>query len=55
MVHLSFEWEVVPTIVTIAGIKDSIRARHGGTVRGVILYKDMVRTSTPVHFVIISS
>mmetsp|Transcript_30594 Transcript_30594/g.66759 ORF Transcript_30594/g.66759 Transcript_30594/m.66759 type:complete len:211 (-) Transcript_30594:293-925(-) len=42
MVHLSFEWEVVPTVVTIAGIKDSIRARHGGTVTGVILYKDMI-------------
>ena len=42
IVHLSFDWEVVPTLVTLAGIKDSIRTRHGGTVLGIILYKELV-------------
>ncbi|KAK3233359.1 hypothetical protein CYMTET_56341 [Cymbomonas tetramitiformis] len=42
LVHLNFEWELVPTLVTIASIKDSIRARHGGTVQEVLLYKNLV-------------
>jgi len=42
MIHLSFEWEVVPTQVTLAGIKESIRTRHGGTLLDIQLYKDLI-------------
>jgi hypothetical protein len=48
MIHLSFEWEVVPTQITLAGIKDSIRTRHGGTLLDIQLYKDLVRPHPPL-------
>ena len=47
MIHLSFEWEVVPTQVTLAGIKESIRTRHGGTLLDIQLYKDLVPPHSP--------
>mmetsp|Transcript_22362 Transcript_22362/g.42659 ORF Transcript_22362/g.42659 Transcript_22362/m.42659 type:complete len:217 (+) Transcript_22362:114-764(+) len=45
LIHLSFDWEVVPTLVTLAGIKDSIRTRHGGTLMEIILYKELISES----------
>mmetsp|Transcript_67390 Transcript_67390/g.213315 ORF Transcript_67390/g.213315 Transcript_67390/m.213315 type:complete len:131 (-) Transcript_67390:97-489(-) len=49
LVHLGFEWPLVPTIVTIASLKDAIRKRHGGTIMDVILYKDKVLPTSRVQ------
>lgn len=39
---LSFDWPAVPTDVTLSMIKEAIYKRHGGTVMGLVLYKDQV-------------
>eukprot|EP00218_Dolichomastix_sp_CCMP3274_P016350 CAMPEP_0170141854 /NCGR_PEP_ID=MMETSP0033_2-20121228/7267_1 /TAXON_ID=195969 /ORGANISM="Dolichomastix tenuilepis, Strain CCMP3274" /LENGTH=177 /DNA_ID=CAMNT_0010378145 /DNA_START=79 /DNA_END=608 /DNA_ORIENTATION=+ len=49
LVHLNFEWPSVPTLITLAAIKDSIRQRHGGTVREVTLYLGMLHNDAKIH------